>query len=354
MSAPAVSIVVPVYRTEAFLAGCLDSILGQTLAEIEVLAVDDASPDGCAAILASYAARDARVRVLAHAANRGVAAARNTALEAASGRYLMFVDSDDRIVPEACARAVARAEQTGADIVRFGFRCVDEAGVELRNDVRPEATFSLDSDSAWQDAYRACDGLLTITTALFRRELTEGMRFSALTHGEDSVFGAECFCRARRVATMPEALYEYLLHGGSAIHAWNVASFQSIAVAFSQILDVYKRHGRYAALRGRLFRTVRHAAVYVLGRRLASALAAALAAAEVGARAERDALWAIWLAQFRPVFLDSDLVPAGRRWWYRWCLRGGRYRAFYWGLYIPRRIGQALLVAYSDCFRRGK
>jgi glycosyltransferase involved in cell wall biosynthesis len=328
MKSPVVSIVVPVYKTERFLAGCLDSILGQTLADIEVLAVDDASPDGCAAILESYARRDARLRVLKHPANRGVAAARNTALEAAAGRYLMFVDSDDRIAPEACARAVGRAEQTGADIVRFGFRCVDESGIEVRKDIRPDATFALDTDADWQNAYRACDGLLTIWSALFRRESIGGARFPPLTHGEDSVFGVECFCRARRIATIPDVLYDYLQHGRSAIHVWSRASFASMAAAFLGILEAVKRNGRYPALRRRMFRTLRHAAVYVLGNRLASA----------PNRADREALWAIWLDRFRPVFVDSDLVPAALRWWYRWCLRGGSYRAFHWGLYVPRRV----------------
>ena len=80
---PLLSVVVPVYKTERWLRRCLDSLLGQSLEEIEVVCVDDASPDGCAAILAEYAARDARVRVVTHARNEGLFRARLSGVRAA-------------------------------------------------------------------------------------------------------------------------------------------------------------------------------------------------------------------------------------------------------------------------------
>ena len=96
---PTLSVVVPVYRVEGYLRECLDSILAGAGADVEVVAVDDASPDGCAAILDRYAAADPRVRVVRMAANVGLGMARNAGLDAARGEYVWFVDSDDWLPP---------------------------------------------------------------------------------------------------------------------------------------------------------------------------------------------------------------------------------------------------------------
>lgn len=93
-----ISIIVPIYNVENYLAACLDSILNSTYKDIELILVDDGSPDGCGAICDSYAARDCRVRVI-HQQNQGVSAARNAGLKTATGDYVAFVDSDDMIHP---------------------------------------------------------------------------------------------------------------------------------------------------------------------------------------------------------------------------------------------------------------
>lgn len=111
---PLLSVVVPVYKTERWLRRCLDSLLGQSLEEIEVVCVDDASPDGCAAILAEYAARDARVHVVTHARNEGLFRARLSGVRAARGAYIAFVDSDDYVNLD-CYRAALDAAD-GADM----------------------------------------------------------------------------------------------------------------------------------------------------------------------------------------------------------------------------------------------
>lgn len=114
---PRVSILVPVYNVADKLRAALDSALAQTLRDIEVICVDDGSSDGSTAILEEYAKRDSRVVVLRHKANKGLYMARKTAILWATGRYVTLLDSDDALFPEACERAVACAEETGADIV---------------------------------------------------------------------------------------------------------------------------------------------------------------------------------------------------------------------------------------------
>ncbi len=111
---PRVSIVVPIYEVEAFLAECLDSILAQTFRDFEVVMVDDGSPDGSAAIAERYAERDPRLR-LVRQPNGGLGSARNTGVREAEGELLLFADSDDRLPPGALERLVATLDRTGSD-----------------------------------------------------------------------------------------------------------------------------------------------------------------------------------------------------------------------------------------------
>ncbi|MEV4619676.1 glycosyltransferase family 2 protein [Asanoa sp. NPDC049573] len=115
------SVIVPVYRVEHYLGACLDSILDQGFADFEVVAVDDASDDGSAAILAGYAARDNRVRVLTLPTNRGLGAARNAGLAAATGDYVWFVDSDDWLTEGTLEAVAKRLAETDADLLITGF-----------------------------------------------------------------------------------------------------------------------------------------------------------------------------------------------------------------------------------------
>ncbi|MFJ9905019.1 CDP-glycerol glycerophosphotransferase family protein [Streptomyces sp. NPDC101152] len=116
-----ISLVLPVYGVEEYLRPCLDSILGQSFSSFEVIAVDDASPDGCGAILDEYASRDPRVRVVHLEANGGLGEARNTGLELARGEYVWFVDSDDLLADEALAAIAGRLTATRPDVLFFDY-----------------------------------------------------------------------------------------------------------------------------------------------------------------------------------------------------------------------------------------
>jgi CDP-glycerol glycerophosphotransferase len=115
--APLLSIVVPVYRVEPYLRGCLDSVLAEPAAGIEVVAVDDASPDGSGEIADEYAARDPRVRVVHLSANGGLGPARNAGLDRAAGEYVWFVDSDDWLPAGAVPAVLARLASARPDVL---------------------------------------------------------------------------------------------------------------------------------------------------------------------------------------------------------------------------------------------
>lgn len=97
--APLISVIVPVYNAEKFLNRCVESILAQTYSNLEVILVDDGSPDCCGVICDEFAAKDPRIRVI-HQENGGLSAARNAALDVCNGDYIAFVDSDDYILPD--------------------------------------------------------------------------------------------------------------------------------------------------------------------------------------------------------------------------------------------------------------
>lgn len=126
--APLVSIVIPVFDDEATVAAALDSCLAQTLADIEVICVDDASTDGTVEVIERFSARDPRVRLLRHERNRSAFQARRTGILAAEADYVLFLDGDDELAPDAAAKAIAQAQSSGADLVGFGVTVVEKDG----------------------------------------------------------------------------------------------------------------------------------------------------------------------------------------------------------------------------------
>ena len=113
---PKISVIVPVYKAEKFLATCIESILNQTYGNLEIILVDDGSPDSCGKICEKYALSDSRVKVV-HQKNAGVAAARNVGLDLAEGDYVTFVDSDDYIQPQMYEKMIRCAEHNHCDLV---------------------------------------------------------------------------------------------------------------------------------------------------------------------------------------------------------------------------------------------
>ena len=120
-----VTVVVPIYNVEPYLNRCIDSIVGQTYRNLDILLIDDGSPDNCPRMCDEWAQKDSRIRVI-HKANAGLGMARNTGIEHALGKYICFFDSDDYIAPGTIEAACAAAEENRADIVVYGSAMVDE------------------------------------------------------------------------------------------------------------------------------------------------------------------------------------------------------------------------------------
>ena len=220
--APAVSLIVPVYKSEATLGACLDSLLAQTEADIEIVCVNDGSPDSCASILESYASRDARICVITQQ-NQGLSAARNAGMDVARGRIVDFVDSDDTVSPNLCRRLVEVFDATDADVVTFGAVCEpeDRASKRIRQLLSPAAatfdTFDaalLFSANAQPYAWR---------TAMRRTFMErENIRFSTrLRFAEDVPYQFIVYPLSKKTVLIPDKLYHYRMTDGSLTHVYN-------------------------------------------------------------------------------------------------------------------------------------
>lgn len=205
---PLVSVIVPVYNTEEYLARCLDSILAQSLRNIEVLVVDDCSPDGSAAIVRGYEAKDCRVKSIRHSENLGLGGARNTGIAAAQGRYIASVDSDDALTPGALETAVGRCERDGTEVGVFSSTDYIEAGGGTQLDPyydlrRLPRVLAMDS-STIAHLFPTFQ-LKLYAAALIARH---GVRFPEHLYHEDDEFYWKLFgCALPRVSVIPERLY---------------------------------------------------------------------------------------------------------------------------------------------------
>ncbi len=217
---PKVSVIIPVHNAKKYLGECLDSILGQTLKDIEVLCVDDGSTDGSARLLEEYAAKDSRLKLLASALE-SAGAARNRGLDESRGEYLFFCDADDRADGRMLEKLRDKASRTNADIAVAGFCYYDEG---LRNDYRRVAIARefLDVPQPFSPAL-AGDRLFSafriqLWNKIFKRSFIQriGLRFQTLPRVNDLAFVNTALALAGGIAAEKGAYYHYRKnHGGS-------------------------------------------------------------------------------------------------------------------------------------------
>ena len=216
-----VSVIVPVYQVEAYLAKCLDSILAQTFTDFECILVDDGTKDDCPRIMADYAARDGRIRCI-HKENGGLSSARNAGLDIARGEYIAFVDSDDTVEPTMLADAVAAAERAGAQLVVYNYRLVTEAGAQGAYLPMRDETLDLDQMGLSNYFYRYWMPYVHGQEAwcrLYRRDIIENhhLRYAPNDEvfAEDTLFSAMYLMHVHTLAALAKPYVNYLQRGDS-------------------------------------------------------------------------------------------------------------------------------------------
>ena len=224
MALPLVSVIVPVYRAQAYLARCLDSIVGQTYPNLEILLVDDGSPDACGAICDDYAARDARIRVF-HLENGGVARARNVALDAMTGAYVIFVDADDYNAPELVEKALQTARERSADIVVFDFWNIEKDGLQLMTQCYHPGDVGIEK---MRELILKDELLSYMWNKFFRASLFEGIRIASVRTFSDLLVMPRIFMQAKSAVYVRTPYYYYnLLNDGSLTSIKSVSNKQN-------------------------------------------------------------------------------------------------------------------------------
>lgn len=214
-----ISVIIPVYNVETYLERCMDSVLENTYRNLEVICVDDGSTDESSAILDRYAHKDSRVTVI-HKKNGGVSSARNCGLDAATGEYIVFVDSDDWIHPQYFEIMLAFQKKNPTKLVICDFdRPVDRLVFDVYR-VSEIKTVDLDVESLWRDRdHKAC-----VWGKLYPSHLVAPFRFMEdIRYGEDTAFNG-MICSANeslQICHVVCALYFYFDRPGSLVHNAN-------------------------------------------------------------------------------------------------------------------------------------
>ena len=230
---PKISIIVPVYNVDPYLKECLATVQAQTLADIEIICVDDGSRDRSLAILHEIAAEDGRVVVLSQQ-NKRQGAARNAGFDRARGEFILYFDADDKLDEACCERLYEAAVRTDSDIACMSI---------LRE--KPNRSYRL----VYFDREQVAEGLeerfaaariprqFSTVNMLYRRAWLQqiGLRFAEFVQYEDVMYSSQAVGNARRLVTVPEVAYHYIKREGSTMAARQT---------------VKQQQDRYEAMRG--------------------------------------------------------------------------------------------------------
>lgn len=257
---PEISVIVPVYKAEAYLHDCIGSLLDQTFQNFEILLVDDGSPDRCGEICEEYAARDSRISVI-HQENLGQAAARNHALRHAKGNWVCFVDSDDLIHPQTLQLLYQAAKESGASVSMCRMLeaqalttdFYQERAAEYTLLTMEEETLVAMHDREDYPAWVACGKLI-------RKDLVENYPFREGRVFEDNEAVCRWVCQGKTLAMVEEKLYFYRTNIGSTTKSDFSLKKLDYLWALESILKYYSSLG-YLQMRQRFFDRYAHAVV---------------------------------------------------------------------------------------------
>lgn len=210
-----VSIIIPVYGVERYLDTCINSVLGQTYKNIEIILVDDCSPDSCPVICDRFSRQDSRIRVIHKKENQGLGFARNTGLEAANGEFIYFIDSDDYIESNLIEKAVS-AFETNTEMVIFGINRVHEdknGNVKKIEKLTPERAES-ETRKETADIFAMLNRSKAFPFAwnkLYRKAFLDkcGTKFEKTKLIEDFLFNIDLFSKASYIKVLSDNLYNY-------------------------------------------------------------------------------------------------------------------------------------------------
>ncbi len=231
-----ISVIVPVYNVEKYLDRCVESIVNQTYKKLEIILIDDGSPDNCPKMCDDWAKKDSRIKVI-HKENGGVSSARNCGLDEAKGEYISFVDSDDVIHSqfyEIMAKNIGDADIIYCEYKNFtneiSFDEADnfEIEVNIRNDVFLNPKFSF---------YIVCNKII-------KYQILKDIRFDeSLKNAEDTLFGFEVINKCSKVVYIKEKLYGYFVRDNSAVNSIDLKGKKDVVKVCGYMYDFISNKG---------------------------------------------------------------------------------------------------------------
>lgn len=225
-----ISIIVPIYKVEQYIRSCIESLICQTYENLEIILVDDGSPDNSGQICDEYAKKDSRIKVI-HKENGGLSDARNVGLSLAKGEYIGFVDSDDRIHPEMYEELMKSMEKYHSDISMCGYYKEFEDGMllpfifkEMEIEKR-EAMIKLLEDVEIRNF---------VWNKLYKRQVLENIQFPEREEFEDILTLYKIFLKAQKVSNVEKALYYYRIRENSITASGKKVHSDSMVKAFEK------------------------------------------------------------------------------------------------------------------------
>lgn len=263
-----ITVIIPIYNVEKYLDRCMESVVNQTYRNLEIIMIDDGSPDRCPQICDAWARKDQRIRVI-HKKNAGLGMARNTGIEAANGKYICFFDSDDYVAIDILEESLMLAEAVEADITFFGMSSADNQGQVVVDRVpqSPKSVYEGDeilqrflpdliNDSA---ADVEVSGLsLSVCSCLFRMDLIKRTNWRLVSErviiSEDSYSLLTLFKDVQKVAVLPKTGYYYCYNPVSQTQTYRTDRYEKIKQFYIEALRVQKALDYSDAVKMRLAR----------------------------------------------------------------------------------------------------
>lgn len=261
MSSPKVSVIVPVYNVEKYLKRCVDSLVGQSLQDIEIVLVDDCSPDSSPSLCDELAKSDKRIRVVHKPVNEGLGMARNTGIDNASGDYIMFLDSDDTYHPDACKRLYNACVENDAQISSGCFHketspndWIEEheltPGLIKGHDIR---SYVLDMIACPPSEYLERKHPVSVCLLCIKRSLVVDNNVKFLSErvvcSEDTLFKIAILNCCTKLMALDYPFYNYYINGASLTHTFRIKFFDQLPELKTRLLSLFDKDDKEAAVR---------------------------------------------------------------------------------------------------------
>ncbi len=212
MREPLISVVVPIYEVEKYLDRCVESIVNQTYKNLEIILVDDGSPDNCPKMCDSWAEKDNRIKVV-HKENGGLSDARNAGMPFATGEIISFIDSDDWIELDMFEKMLNRMQKDNSDIVSCGVKWVEEDGSLIRDVTSDDEV--LDTTIAMKELINDKKLKQHVWNKIYKYDLIKAIPFEKGKYHEDVFWSYQIVGRAKSVSIAKESFYNYVQRSNS-------------------------------------------------------------------------------------------------------------------------------------------